>query len=163
MALYLLDHEQPLVKDLGIAHGIHFDNWDRTTFGPWKRIFLIPQAKRIVIFPEAQNRLELFHFDLEDALKNFASYAGDLRVTSQPPTTARRGKAVRYQIVAKSTAESLNYQLASGPLGLQMAPSGLVTWRVPDDAPEGAASAIIGIRDDAGQEVFHVIRLEIAE
>jgi hypothetical protein len=163
MALYLLDHEQPLVKDLGIAHGIHFDNWDRTTFGPWKRIFLIPTAKRIVIFPEAQNRLELFHFDLEEALKNFASYAGDLTVTSQPPTAARRGKEVKYQIVARSKAGGLNYQLASGPIGLKVSPSGLVTWRLPDAATESATSAVIAIRDDGGDEVFHVIRLEIVD
>src|SRR5262245_16903314 len=71
------------VRDAGFDHGIHFDGWDRTQFGPWKRVFFIPRAKLIVLFPEGNDRLELYPFDVESALEK--SGLDYLLVSSRPP------------------------------------------------------------------------------
>jgi S1-C subfamily serine protease len=158
IALYLLNHEEPIVKDVGVAHDIRFDGWDRNPFGPWKRIFFIPRAELIVIFPESNDRLELHHFDLNEALDN--SGLDYLLVTSQPPTTARRGTEFRYQVVVKSRKEGVKYQVNSGPPGLEVSPTGLVKWQVPANDGEAGSDVIVTIRDASGQEVFHTFSLK---
>ena len=67
---------------LTFGHGIRFD-----AFGAWKRIFLIPQAKVVVLFSNAIDRLELRRLDVDALLEN-----SDLdyvlitsRVTSRAP------------------------------------------------------------------------------
>ena len=93
IGIYMQGNDQPLVKDVGFEHGVHYD---RGTFGPWKRIFFIPRAKLIVVFPESNDRLELHHFDVEEALEK--SGLDYLLVTSRPPATAKRGAEYSYQM-----------------------------------------------------------------
>jgi hypothetical protein len=161
LALYLADQEQPLVKDLGFPHSIHFDGWDRHPFGPWKRIFLIPRANLIVIFPESNDRLELHRFDVDEALdKSGLDY---LLVTSQPRSAAPRGTVFKYQVVVKSRTGGVKYQVSSGPSGLEISPTGLVTWQVPADGAEHESQVILSIRDASGQEISHTFSILAAD
>ncbi len=150
ISVYLLGDDQPLVKDVGFEHGVHYDGG---TFGIWKRIFFIPRAKLIAILPEGNDRLELHHFDVYDALE--ASGLDYLLVTSRPPTTARRGAEYTYQLEVKSKKGGVKYQLSSGPEGMEVSPTGLVKWRVPADYKGGDGEVLITVRDASGQEVFH--------
>ena len=85
IGVYMQGNDQPLVKDVGFELGVHYD---RGTFGPWKRVFFIPRAKLIVVFPESNDRLEFADFDVEEALEK--SGLDYLLVTSRPPATAKR-------------------------------------------------------------------------
>jgi hypothetical protein len=161
LAVYLLGNEQPLVKDVGFTHGIHFDGWDRNFFGPWKRIFFIPRAKLIIVFPESNDRLELHRFDVEEALEK--SGLDYLLVTSRPPATATRGGEYTYQVAVKSKAGGVRYQLAAGPERLEVSPGGLVKWRVPADFKGNEGDVILTIRDASGQEVFHTFTIRISD
>ena len=161
LTVYLLGNEQPLVKDVGFTHGIHFDSWDRTTFGPWKRVFFIPRAKLIVVFPEGNDRLELHPFNLDEALdKSNLDY---LLVTSLPLKTAKRGAEYTYQITAKSKKGNVKYQFGSGPEGLEVTPTGLVKWRVPASIRDNSADVLLNVRDDSGQEVFHSFTISLID
>jgi hypothetical protein len=160
ISLYLLDHDYPLVKDVGFTHSVHFDGWDRTTFGPWKRIFFIPRAELFVIFPESNDRLELHHFDLDGALEN--SGLDYLLVTSQPPTTVERGAEFKYQILVKSRVGDVKFHLSSGPEGMEVSPAGLLKWQVPAGATEMTTDVIISVTDGSGQELFHTFSLLLA-
>jgi hypothetical protein len=161
LAVYLLDYEFPLAKDVGFTHSIHFDGWDRTTFGPWKRIFFIPRAELIIIFPESNDRLELHHFDVDEALaKSGLDY---LLVTSQPPSAAKRGSEFTYQLVVKSRREDVRYKIGSGPDGMKVSSKGLVRWLVPMENRTDASNVILTISDGSGQEVFHSFELRLID
>jgi hypothetical protein len=158
-AVYLLGNDLPLVKDVGFGHGIYFDGWDRQMFGPWKRIFLVPRARLIVVLPEGNNRLELHRFDLDAALEK--SGLDYLLVTSRPPQAARRGAEFAYQVEVKSRRGEVKYALASGPEGMTVSPTGLVRWRVPAGFKGGESTVVLTIRDASGQEVFHTFPVRI--
>jgi hypothetical protein len=157
----MLGLDRPLVKDAGFEHGIHFDGWDRNFFGPWKRIYFIPRAKLVVVFPEGNDRLELYHVDVEEALdKSDLDY---LLVTSRPSAIARRGTEYTYQVTVKSKKGQVKYQIGSGPEGLQVSPEGLVKWRVPADFKGEESPVILTLRDASGQEVFHTFTIRVTE
>ncbi len=160
LSVYLLGNEQPLVKDAGVPHGIHFDGWDREEFGPWKRLYLIPRANLIVVFPDGNDRLELYPFNVEAALEK--SGLNYLLVTSQPPRTAKRGAEFAYQITTKSKKGDVKYTLSSGPPGMEVSATGSVKWRVPADF-KGAADVLITVRDASGQEAFHTFIVRITD
>jgi hypothetical protein len=159
LSIYLLGNEQPLVKDAGVAHGVRFDGWDRENFGPWKRIFFIPRAKLIVVFPDGNDRLELYSFDVEAALEK--SGLDYLLVKSQPKATAKRGMDYSYQIATKSKKGDVKYELSSGPSGMEVSPTGKVKWRVPPEFKPGEADVLITVRDGAGQVAFHTFTIRI--
>lgn len=159
MSLYLVGNDQPLVKNLGIAHSIHFDAWDREFFGPWRRIHFIPRAELIVVFPPSNDRLELYHLDLNGAME--ASGLDYLLVTSQPPRTAKAGKMFEYPIRVQSKQGKVTYNLSSGPTGMTVDSTGLVRWNVPATAETGDVDVILTIQDASDREIFHTFKLQI--
>jgi serine/threonine protein kinase len=160
LAIYVLGQEGPLVRNAGIAHGLQFDNQDRTAFGPWKRIFFIPSAKVIIILPDGNDRLELYRFDVDQALE--ASGVDYLLVSSQPLPSVKRGAEFSYQLVVKSKKGGVQYRLGSGPPGMEVSPAGLVRWRVPVQFMGNEQDVILSVRDASGQEVFHTFTLRLA-
>ena len=161
LAVYLLGSELPLVKDASIDHGIHFDSWDRNFFGPWKRVFLIPKANLVVVFPESNDRLELHRFDVDKALEK--SGRDYLLVTSRPSMTAKRGAEFVYPMSVKSNKGGVTFEISSGPEGMTVSPKGVVKWKVPADAKDSAIEVILSIRDASEQEVFHTFTLRLVD
>ncbi len=124
-----------------------------------KRIHLIPAAKMIASIPYTNDKLIVRRFDVQEALdKSGVDY---LFVTSQPPT-AVRGRDFVYQVAVKSKRGGLQFAVESGPKGMKVTNSGLVTWRVPATVAEGDHDVLMTIRDQAGQEIFHTFKLRIA-
>ena len=161
LGVYLPGIEQPLVKDAGFDHGIHFDSWDRNFFGPWKRIFFVPRAKLVIVFPDGNDRLELHRLDVDEALdKSGLDY---LLVTSRPPATAKRGAEYMYQVVVKSKKGQVKYQIDSGPEGLRVSPEGLIKWQVPADFKGAGSDVILTVRDASGQEAFHTFTIRVTD
>jgi hypothetical protein len=161
LTISLQGNDQPLVKDAGFDHGVHFDGWDRELFGPWKRVFFIPRAKVIVVFPDGNDRLELYPFDVEAALDR--SGLDYLLITSRPPAQAKRGAEYTYQATAKSKKGGVKYQLSSGPEGMEVSPAGLVKWQVPAGFQGAEADVLITVRDASGQEVFHTFTVRVSD
>ena len=149
------------MKDAGFDHGIHFDSWDRQLFGPWKRIFFIPRAKLIVLFPESNDHLELYRLDVEEALeKSGQEY---LLVTSRPPVSAKRGAEYTYQLDVKSKKGDVKYQLNSSPKGMEISATGLMKWSVPADFKGDMQDVIVTIRDASGKEIFHTFTIRLGD
>jgi hypothetical protein len=153
LAVYLLGNEQALWKDLNFNHGIGAE--------PWKRIFFIPQARVIVLFPGSNDRLELRRFDVEALLEKSGN--DYLLITTQPPLTAKRGAVYTYQMMAKSRKADVRYKLDSGPEGMDVSAKGLLEWRVPLDIRDDTRDVIIRIRDAAGQEAFHTFTIRLID
>ena len=161
IGLYLIGSDQPLVKNVGIAHSIKFDSWDRELFGPWKRIYFIPRAELFVIFPPSNDRLDLYHFNLDEAME--VSGLDYLLVTSRPPRTAKAGKPFEYTVATKVKRGPVTVTLNSGPKGMQVTPAGIVRWTVPGKPKTLEEDVILTIKDQTDREIFHSFKLQIVK
>ena len=144
-----------------VDHGVKFDGWDRDPYGPWRRVFFIPEAKVIAVLPNGNDRVVLHKFDIDDALnKSGIDY---LFVTSQPPLSAKAGTTYTYPLVVKSNQGGLTFaRLDSGPKGMTVSPTGVVTWAVPADVT-GDQEVILLVKDKSGQEAFHNFTVRVAK
>jgi hypothetical protein len=124
-----------------------------------QHVFLIPDAKLLVVLPDRNDRLVLHRFDLDELLaKADVDY---LFVQSQPVTIAARGQPYAYQLAVKSKKGGLKYKLESGPEGMKVSAEGKLTWSVPKDFAEGDVDVLLTIADQTGQEIFHAFRLAV--
>lgn len=158
--VYLRGLKQPVARLEKADHGLSFDGWDREAFGPWKRVYFVPQAKFIAVLPAGNDRVVLHKFDAEAALEK--SGLNYLLVGSQPPAEARAGAAFAYKVAVKSKAGGVTFTLDSGPKGMSVSADGTVTWSVPADAA-GEREVILTVRDKGGQEVFHTFTLKVVK
>lgn len=139
-------------------HGLSFDGWDREAWGPWRRIFFIPEANVFAVLPASNDRVVLHKFDVDAALtKSGLDY---LFVVSQPPRSAKAGSTFTYPLAVKSKAGGLTYKVDSGPKGMTVSAEGVVTWDVPPDAAADQ-DVILSVKDKAGQDVFHTFAVKI--
>ena len=161
LSVHLLGQEKPIHTDVKFDHSIRFDGWGPDRFGPWKRVFLIPQAKVVVIFPQTNDRLELRRLDVQAILEK--SGLDYLLVTSRPPTVAKRGTAYSYQVAAATQKGKVTYRLNAGPKGMEVSPTGKLTWTVPMEYPDSASDVILTVRSASGQEAFHTFVVRVRE
>jgi hypothetical protein len=124
-----------------------------------QRVFFIPDAKTIAVFPDARDQLVLHKFDVLEALER--SGIDYLVVTSQPPGVVARGKRLTYQVDVKSKKGGVEYKLDGGPRGMEISKAGLVTWDVPSDYNLASTPVSIGVSDASGQLVPHAFRLTL--
>jgi hypothetical protein len=157
--VHLRGLKQPVAKLEKADHGIGFDGWDREPFGPWKRVFFVPDAKVIAVLPPTNDQVVLYRVDPDAELeKSGQEY---LFVTSQPPTAVTAGATLTYAIRVKGKGKKFTYALDSGPKGMAVSAEGVVTWAVPADAPAGEQAVILTVRDGMGQEVFHTFKVRV--
>ncbi len=159
--VYLRGLKQPVAKLDKAEHGLTFDGWDREDFGPWKRVFFIPDAKVIAVLPPSNDQVVLHKFDADAALEK--SGLDYLIITSQPPAEFKAGTNFTYPIRIKSKDKKVTFRLDNGPKGMAVSATGVVTWLAPADAPEGKQEVILTIRTESGQEVFHVFAVQIVK
>src|SRR5439155_26775690 len=131
--VYLRSLKLPIARLDKAQHGLSFDGWDREPLGPWKRVFFVPDAKVIVVLPTSNDQLVLHKFDADAALEK--SGLDYLLITSRPPTVVKAGTNFSYAITVKSRNPKIEFKLDSGPKGMKVSDAGVVTWKVPEDAP----------------------------
>ncbi len=157
--VYLRGLKQPIVKLDKAEHGLSFDGWDRETDGPWRRVFLIPDAKVIAVLPSSNDRVVLYKLDVDAALEK--SDLDYLLVTSRPPREVKAGETLSYPIRVKSKKGGVAFNLDLGPKGMAVSATGVVTWTVPVGTPAGNEEVILTVRDKAGQEIFHTFTVKV--
>jgi len=124
----------------------------------YDRLFLVPDAKALVVLNGAATALYVHRFDLKELLEQ--SGVDYLLVMSRPPAAAR-GAKYRYAPVVWSKKGGVKLKLEAGPAGMAVA-AGAVTWDVPADHPAGDAPAVIlTVSDAGGQEIFHTFTLSV--
>ncbi|MBA4016988.1 MAG: hypothetical protein C0483_07375 [Pirellula sp.] len=123
-----------------------------------KQILLLPAAEALVTIPQSSDQITIHRFQLDEELHREES--APLFVASVPPSAVKPGADFQYQVVAKSKRGGLKYRLESGPAGMTVSPTGLVTWKaVRVGEPE--VIGIIAVSDDSGEEIFHTFRLRL--
>jgi hypothetical protein len=155
--VFMGDDKRPVAR-LDILDGLETDGWGREAVGLDKRVFLIPEAKVVVVLPKTNDAVVLRRFDLDEALEK--SGVDYLLVTSTPPVSAKPGAEFKYQIAARAKKGGVTFKLEAGPDGMKVTPEGAVTWAVPASA-EKEANVIVTVRDAAGQETFHTFKLKV--
>ena len=77
--------------------------------------------------------------------------AGGITITSTSVTTARPGETYTYQVVAiDEKGLPMTYSLAGQPAGMNIDANGMVTWPVPQDAPEEGHAYQVRVEDAQG-------------
>jgi V8-like Glu-specific endopeptidase len=156
-ALHMVGTSSPLVQlsDVEVPEGLLDDGSE--ALGSDRRFQLIPAAKVLVTIPASNDRLVLHRFDLVEALKK--ADIDYLLVMSTPPTVAKKGETLRYQLEVLSRKGGVSYRVDSGHKGMEITSGGLLQWAVPAKTEETEVSIILVVGDSAGQEVFHTFTL----
>lgn len=123
-----------------------------------KRYHLVPQLRLLAVLPSTNDVLRIYSVDVERTLRD--RQVDFLYVESVPPVLVRKGTALHYQIVAKTSAETVSYKLDSGPQGMSVSPSGEVVWEVPPAADAGGG-VIVSLTTGDGQNLLHAFNLKI--
>jgi hypothetical protein len=124
-----------------------------------KRFYLVPQARLLVTVPWTNDRLVLRHLDIDEALEQ--SSGNYLVVTSSPTLIAQAGSKLEHQIVSRSRQGDIQCSVVSGPAELSVARDGQLSWVVPSALQGEDVTALIRVRDAAGQERSHELRIRI--
>jgi S1-C subfamily serine protease len=158
--IHLIGEEQPLAELRGLEVPPGINTWDREPFGHDKRFYLVPSAKRLVYLPPAHDQIEMYRVDVDELLaKSGRDY---LVVLSRPAGEAVRGREFAYTPEVKSRKGGVKVKLEAGPPGMHVSAEGKVTWKVPTDFAEKAASVILTVSDASAREIFHTFKVEIA-
>jgi len=127
-----------------------------------QRAFFDGSRMKVVFVTQDREALVLRSLDLRRMLEGLGkSY---LIPYSTPPVAARRGTLLAYRIQVLSKPLPVTFRLEFGPPGMDVSPDGLVTWNVPRSAEFGEpqdAMAVVTLRNDAGDESFHNLRLSL--
>jgi hypothetical protein len=159
LLMHLVGDDRPLaaLSPVELPRGIN--TWDREPFGHDQRLHFVPSAKLLVVFPDTNDRLELYRVDTEELLaKSDRDY---LVVTSRPPTETAKSTTLRYAPVVKSKKGGVKLKLEAGPEGMRVTADGRLTWAVPRDFAEAEVDVILTVSDASGQEVFHTFKIAI--
>jgi hypothetical protein len=123
------------------------------------RLFFAPHLSRIISVPLPCDRIVIQPFEFDDEL---SKRKGDYFFVLSPPAfEVEPRKAWNHQIETRTRRTDLTYRLESGPPGLAVSPSGMLTWGKPRGAPESAQRAGVTISDGVDRELFYEFQLTI--
>jgi WD40 repeat protein len=160
-SVHLPGEKRPLVS---LPYLYSLDTLTDWTHGvpPFDRhVFLIPDARLLVILPGDNERLVLHRFDLDELLAK--ADTDFLFVQSQPVTVAVKGQPYVYPLVVRSKKGGVKIKVDGGPKGLKVTPEGKLTWDVPKDFAEAEVDVILTVGDASGQEVFHTFKVAVKD
>ncbi|MFM7056829.1 MAG: formylglycine-generating enzyme family protein [Planctomycetota bacterium] len=103
--------------------------------------WLLPDLKSFVTLNWDRQRISIYPFDLEEALKK----KGEpwLYVTSIPPLNAVRGSELSHQFQALSSFDTVRYSLESPVEGMSLSPEGELHWKVPIGFEQDAVRVLV--------------------
>lgn len=123
------------------------------------RVYFVPSARVLILLPAGEKQIVVRRLDVDEELRQIG--VDYLYVDSFPPVSALRGRNFEYRIEPHTSHPGVSYSLESGPDGMTVSPTGVVEWSISERFAEDSARAVISIRDAAGAEVLHTIRLDI--
>ena len=146
----------PTFEEMSVPGGDLYD-WPRTGLTFEKGWHFFPDANKIITIPANGDTLVVHPFNLLSALDQAG--LDYLFVSSLPPHGFRPGTQVSYQIEAHAHRGKPRFSLSSGPPGLTVSATGLLTWPVPTGYGGTAETVIVTVADAAGQQIYHVFTL----
>lgn len=126
--------------------------WAATPFTFDRRILFNPMIGQVVLIPETNQEIIQRSFNLKSMLSQHG--IDYLFVISSPPTTAKIGAKLSYQIQTMSNADKISHTLDLGPEGMALSEAGLITWTCEGAAGE-TENVIVTVKDSNGESLFH--------
>lgn len=117
------------------------------------RYFLIPDAELIVVMHEKRDGMTLHKISIDTILEN--AKQDYFFVMSTPVESSVVNIEYTYAVKARSRKGGVKYRIDSGPAGMKVSPSGIVTWTPPADFVPASVNIVMTISDATGQELFH--------
>jgi hypothetical protein len=129
------------------------------------RLVFLPDSHTLAAIPVSNDRFERLHVDLNSALASDVasgnSAAQALAVVSLPPAEVVINTSYSYQIQVLPEKARVTCKVESGPPGLAVSASGLVTWKPTERPIGGKVNVILSIADAAGHEVPHAFEISV--
>lgn len=131
------------VSDTSLLGDEQIDNMSQSDMSIDKRIVLASEADRLAVLPaKTPKTIEIYDFGPQLQQSRLQA----LKITSQPPLTAKRGALLKYPILTTNAGkERLRYELIRGPDGMQITSDGVVTWDVPKNYNRKTAFVSINV------------------
>jgi hypothetical protein len=115
-----------------------------------KRLICDPIHGRLLLVPLDNDRIVQRTFNIKTVLdKSGVDY---VLPTNHPPTQVSAHKAFSFQLQAISHAGGVTYELSSGPDGMKVSTSGLITWYPAGESPK--EDVVILLKDSSGEEQY---------
>jgi hypothetical protein len=124
-----------------------------------ERMFFAPSDGILAVLPLKNNVVHLHRFDLDTLLAEAA--VDYLFVASDPRRIAQAGERYEYSMVAKSSTDSVELSLESGPEGARLSGDGKLTWQVPLNWERTEETVIIKISNGRDVERFHSFIIQV--
>ena len=134
--------------------------WDRHDFQFDKRYTCVVQADQLIHIPKSNDRLVVHSLGLDKMLENLESPF--VFVNSIAPTQVKVGSRFAYQIQLSGAPGKVGYELNSGPEGMTLSETGMLTWQVPDKIKTDLVFVITTIKTGQ-QEIFHTLKLKVTQ
>jgi Trypsin-like peptidase domain len=149
VTLHVGADERSVATLTGIDLPDEMNEWDRERFANDRRIILIPEAKVVAVIPTSADHLVLHRLDVDELLNK--ADIDFLFLTSSPPASVHKGGQLSYQMTAKSRRGGVAYKLDSGPPGMTVTKTGLLTWAVPAAITDKELDVIVSVTDASGR------------
>ena len=117
-----------------------------------KRVYYVVAAHMLLSIPFAIDRIIVQRFDLERELAE--SETDYFFVSSSPDLSFQSGVPYEYHVRAASRGPGVKFHLGSGPEGMQVSETGVVTWDVPADFSDETVDVVVNISNTANQASF---------
>ncbi|QJW94119.1 hypothetical protein [Frigoriglobus tundricola] len=122
------------------------------------RLFLVPDAKALVVLHGTADRVTIHAFDTEAVM---AKSDFDFLFVTSKPTRAVCGETFTYKPEVKSRRGGVKVKRDAGPEGMRVTEDGTVTWAVPANFADTSVPVTLTITDRSGQEVLHTFTLPV--
>jgi hypothetical protein len=84
-----------------------------------------------------------------------------LVIVSESPGSIRKGEVLQYQMKVESKAGGAKFKLQSGPTGMSISDTGLLTWKAPQKPDQSEEAVVVSVSDAADQERSQSFVLQI--
>jgi hypothetical protein len=165
LSIHIEGELRPLVT-LEVPTSLSRPNRSSSSPSPWslgieRRFYFVPEAQALVQLPSTNDQLLIYKVDIEALLEK--SQVDYLFVNSRAPATTMLGETFQYQLSTKSKRGGVTYELSSGPEGMKISETGLLTWPVPKSLADSRQAVIVSVKDMSGQEAFHTFTITLPE
>ncbi|MEA3211266.1 MAG: serine protease Do [Chthoniobacter sp.] len=123
-----------------------------------KRYHFFPQMELLLTIPPTNDKIVARPLNVRRLLDEQGI---DYRYVTSVAPLGKVSTTYRYKLEAVSKAGGVEFTLQSGPKGLTVSTDGEVTWNAP--ARPVDETVIVSLKDDSGQEAFHMFRIVITQ
>lgn len=124
-----------------------------------QRFHWVPAADLLIVIPPTDDRLILRRVPLDEMLGRLGEES--LFVSSPRGVDVILGRPFRHVIEAQSGRGRPEFTLSKGPIGLQLAPGGELTWEDPAGSPGDEVKMEFKVQNASGRTVQEVIVLRL--